>query len=72
RPPNPFFLFRKDKQASVFAQHRGISNLEVSKVVGRMWKTASFQEKEYYQRLAEEFKKEHQEKYPNYKYSPAK
>ncbi|KAK9761884.1 hypothetical protein K7432_012880 [Basidiobolus ranarum] len=37
-----------------------------------MWKTASFQEKEYYQKLAEEFKREHQEKYPDYKYSPVK
>ncbi|KAK9711020.1 hypothetical protein K7432_008088 [Basidiobolus ranarum] len=70
RPLNPFLLFRKDVQASVFAQNPGISNSEVSKVIGQMWKDAPFDVKERYQLSAEDKKRIHKEMYPNYKYAP--
>ncbi|ORX93368.1 sequence-specific DNA-binding high mobility group box protein mat-Mc, partial [Basidiobolus meristosporus CBS 931.73] len=70
RPLNPFLLFRKDVQASIFAQNPGISNSEVSKVIGQMWKDAPFDVKERYQLSAEDKKRLHKEMYPNYKYAP--
>ncbi|KAK9766410.1 hypothetical protein K7432_004522 [Basidiobolus ranarum] len=68
RPLNPFLLFRRDKQAEIFNKYQGISNSQVSQILGRMWKSASNEEKEKYQSMAEESRKLHKQKYPNYKY----
>src|SRR5437762_8345286 len=38
RPPNSFILYRKDKQPEILAKYENISNNEVSKIVGQMWR----------------------------------
>ncbi|KAK9728225.1 hypothetical protein K7432_001170 [Basidiobolus ranarum] len=70
RPANCFFLFRRDKQSEIFASNAGITNMEVSRIIGKMWKNISVEEKRKYQWMAEKIKIDHQQKYPDYKYSP--
>ncbi|ORX82231.1 MAT1-2-1 protein, partial [Basidiobolus meristosporus CBS 931.73] len=68
RPANCFFLFRRDKQSEIFASNAGITNMEVSRIIGKMWKNISVEEKRKYQWMAEKIKLDHQQKYPDYKY----
>ncbi|ORX68888.1 mating-type m-specific polypeptide mc, partial [Basidiobolus meristosporus CBS 931.73] len=70
RPANCFFLFRREKQSEIFASNPGITNMEVSRIIGKMWKNISAEEKSKYQWMAEQIKLDHQQKYPDYKYSP--
>jgi len=72
RPPNAFILYRRAKQPSIVAQHRGITNNEVSKEVGRMWHDEPAEVKLRFQRMAEAAKDEHKKKYPEYRYRPRK
>ncbi|KAI9144158.1 hypothetical protein BKA69DRAFT_916630 [Paraphysoderma sedebokerense] len=72
RPPNSYILFRKDKQPEVLAKYGGIANNEVSKIVGEMWRNASFEEKEKYNKLSKAVKEAHAKMYPDYKYQPRK
>lgn len=72
RPPNAFILYRKSKQAEIVSVHRGISNNDVSRIIGQMWKSENEEVKEEYQRAAETIKIEHRLQYPNYRYRPRK
>lgn len=46
------------------------TNPDVSRELGRRWRDLSPQQKEYWNKLAEEEKKNHAEKYPGYRYIP--
>ncbi|KAL7944450.1 hypothetical protein V8C42DRAFT_88949 [Trichoderma barbatum] len=70
RPQNSFMLFRQHHQSSVAKQYKGLSNPEISKIIGIMWKKAADDEREMWTQLAEEEKKLHAIKYPNYRYRP--
>jgi len=70
RPPNAFILYRKDKQKSVQEREVGITNNEVSKVIGDMWKQETKEVKDHYQALAQQSREQHQKEYPGYKYAP--
>jgi hypothetical protein len=70
RPPNAFILYRKDKQKSVQEREIGITNNEVSKVIGDMWKQETKEVKDHYQALAQQSREQHQKEYPGYKYAP--
>jgi len=48
----------------------GITNNEVSKVIGDMWKQESQEVKDHYQSLAQQSREQHQRTYPDYKYAP--
>jgi hypothetical protein len=48
----------------------GITNNEVSKVIGDMWKQESQKVKDHYQALAQQSREQHQKDYPGYKYAP--
>lgn len=48
----------------------GITNNEVSKVIGDMWKQESKEVKDHYQALAQQSREQHQKEYPGYKYAP--
>ncbi|KAI7833756.1 hypothetical protein BX661DRAFT_64926 [Kickxella alabastrina] len=39
RPPNAFILYRKAKQAEVIRDNPGVSNKDVSCIIGQMWKS---------------------------------
>ncbi|ORY74578.1 high mobility group box domain-containing protein [Protomyces lactucae-debilis] len=70
RPANSFILYRKAKQAELIALYPGISNNEVSRSLGQMWKKEDEQTKQFYQSLAEGLKTQHKALYPDYKYCP--
>jgi hypothetical protein len=48
----------------------GITNNEVSKVIGDMWKQETQEVKDHYQSLAQQSREQHQREYPGYKYAP--
>ncbi|PVU94406.1 hypothetical protein BB561_002563 [Smittium simulii] len=72
RPPNSFILYRKDKQEDVIKTNLGVSNKEISIIIGKMWKSESPETKEKYKNLAENEKNKHKKLYPDYKYQPRK
>jgi hypothetical protein len=43
---------------------------DLSKAIGQQWKSLTSEERHYWQELAKEKKKEHEEKYPDYVYRP--
>ncbi|KAI9789327.1 MAG: hypothetical protein M1816_006216 [Peltula sp. TS41687] len=65
-----FMLYRQHFQASVVAQNPGLANPEISKIIGRQWKTEPQEVRDSWDALAEEEKARHQQQYPNYKYQP--
>jgi hypothetical protein len=71
RPRNAFILFRQKHHLALIEEGTEIkTNPDVSKELGRRWRALNPQEKEYWNKLAEEEKKAHAEKYPGYKYTP--
>ncbi|CAZ84416.1 unnamed protein product [Tuber melanosporum] len=70
RPRNAFILFRQHNQAAVVAKHPGKPNPEISKIIGEMWRESSQEAKNLWQRHADEEKKKHFARYPEYRYQP--
>ncbi|KAF3984891.1 hypothetical protein FT663_05463 [Candidozyma haemuli var. vulneris] len=71
RPRNAFILFRQKYHQSVLDEStEAKTNPEVSRELGRRWRSLSPQEREHWTNLAEEEKKNHAKKYPNYRYTP--
>ena len=78
RPENAFILFRSkcyeyrrkvqvDWVNEPGKKHR---QADLSKAIGQQWKSLTSEERHYWQELAKEKKKEHEEKYPDYVYRP--
>ncbi|KAI8821001.1 high mobility group box domain-containing protein, partial [Fimicolochytrium jonesii] len=72
RPPNSFIIYRTEKQDEVLRLHEGITNNEVSRVIGRMWAEEPQSVKDEYKVKAEEAKRLHTMAFPDYKYTPRK
>ncbi|KAF9870508.1 HMG box protein [Colletotrichum karsti] len=70
RPRNAFILYRQHHQAQVISQHPGLSNPEISKIIGEQWRVQPEDVKESWKKLAEEEKIRHQRQYPDYRYQP--
>ncbi|RDW82297.1 hypothetical protein BP6252_03409 [Coleophoma cylindrospora] len=70
RPRNAFILYRQHYQAQVVAQHPGLANPEISKIIGEKWRETAPEVKNDWKRLAEEEKQRHQRQYPGYRYQP--
>ncbi|KAK6456500.1 uncharacterized protein RJT20DRAFT_128421 [Scheffersomyces xylosifermentans] len=71
RPRNAFILFRQKYHQSVLDEGNVIrTNPEVSRELGRRWRALSADEKDHWNNLAEEEKKNHAKKYPGYRYTP--
>lgn len=65
-----FILYRQHHQASVVAQHPGLANPDISKIIGEQWQGLPLDEKNKWKALAEEEKLRHQQQYPTYRYQP--
>lgn len=66
-----FILYRQSHQAEVTARHPGLSNPDISKIIGEQWtRYESVEVKERWQKLAEEEKLQHKKQYPDYRYQP--
>ncbi|KAJ2083895.1 hypothetical protein H4R24_000425 [Coemansia sp. RSA 988] len=72
RPANAFILYRKAKQAEVIRDNPGVSNKDVSCIIGNMWKSEDPAVQDKFREQAELEKKRHKEMHPNYKYQPRK
>ncbi|RCK59321.1 Repressor of filamentous growth 1 [Candida viswanathii] len=71
RPRNAFILFRQKYHQTVLDEGTIIrTNPEVSRELGRRWRNLSPLEKDHWNNLAEEEKKNHAKKYPGYRYTP--
>ncbi|RDL40311.1 uncharacterized protein BP5553_00290 [Venustampulla echinocandica] len=70
RPRNAFILYRQHYQAQVIAQHPGLANPEISKIIGEQWREQAPEVKNEWKRLADEEKQRHQRQYPGYRYQP--
>ncbi|KAK9323229.1 hypothetical protein V1517DRAFT_321051 [Lipomyces orientalis] len=70
RPRNAFILYRQHHHAAVVAEHPGKTNPEISKIIGEQWRQLSPEEKAVWQKLGDEEKKSHLERFPDYRYQP--
>ncbi|KAK6433725.1 slightly ste11-like protein [Oleoguttula sp. CCFEE 5521] len=70
RPRNAFILYRQHHQAKVVAQHPGLANPDISKIIGEQWRNQPNEVKNEWKALAEEEKIRHQQQYPTYRYQP--
>jgi hypothetical protein len=71
RPPNGFMLFCSEWRAKLLRDLK-IPNHQVSKVLGKMWKEMSAQEKEPYLMLSKKINKAFKELFPNFSWHKEK
>jgi hypothetical protein len=83
RPENAFILFRRKccedrlragEDSAVTATSEGTSKklrqADLSKTISAQWKSLSSEDRQYWENLAKEKKKEHERLHPNYQYQP--
>ncbi|KAK5100070.1 putative alpha-1,6-mannosyltransferase mnn11 [Exophiala xenobiotica] len=70
RPRNAFILYRQHQHAPVVAQHPGLPNPDISKIIGAQWKQLSEKDKNEWKALAEQEKARHAQQFPEYRYRP--
>ncbi|KAK7428970.1 hypothetical protein QQZ08_004482 [Neonectria magnoliae] len=70
RPPNAYILYRKDRHRMLKASQPGISNNDISRVLGRAWNQESAEVRLKYKLRADEIKQALIERHPDYKYRP--
>jgi hypothetical protein len=73
RPENSFMLFRRKYLMDYQAKHKivpGQASTGISKTIDKEWKSLSAEDRQYWDNLAREKKKEHEAMYPNYVYRP--
>ncbi|KAJ3175066.1 hypothetical protein HDU87_006463 [Geranomyces variabilis] len=72
RPANSFILYRRAKQDEVMKSNEGLTNNEVSRLIGQMWANETAAIKDSFKAKAEEAKRLHNITFPDYKYAPRK
>ncbi|KAK0453549.1 hypothetical protein EV421DRAFT_689629 [Armillaria borealis] len=73
RPPNAFILFRSDilkKIREKDPKNKTGKQRFLSRVAGEAWRRTTPEERQAFNKLAEEARANHLKKYPNYKFSP--
>jgi hypothetical protein len=79
RPENAFILFRRkcceDRQqaedvAAVDGPTKKQRQADLSKTISQQWKSLSVEERQFWEQMAKDKKKEHEQLYPNYVYRP--
>ncbi|KAL6858177.1 hypothetical protein ACO1O0_005633 [Amphichorda felina] len=72
RPPNAYILYRKERHTIVKEANPGITNNEISQVLGSAWNTESREVRQKYKDMADEIKRALLEAHPDYQYKPRK
>nr|QFP39778.1 mating type protein 1-1-3 [Fusarium miscanthi] len=72
RPRNCWLLYRQSKSQEITRNVEGITASELSRVIGRMWDEETPEIQAYWYDMAEKEEFNHKQKYPGYKYNPAK
>lgn len=70
RPPNAYILYRKDHHTVVKEANPGITNNEISQVLGAAWQKESRDVRDKYKQMSLDIKAALLEAHPNYKYEP--
>jgi hypothetical protein len=80
RPENAFILFRRkccedrqqaeDVAASADGPTKKQRQADLSKTISQQWKSLSAEERQFWEQMAKDKKKEHEQLYPNYVYRP--
>ncbi|KAF4769003.1 hypothetical protein HAV15_008980 [Penicillium sp. str.  len=70
RPPNCFILYRQANHNLVKNANPGVSNNEISRILGARWNNESPEVRMQFTRLADDLKREHAIKHPDYQYAP--
>jgi hypothetical protein len=72
RPPNAFLLYSQAMRSAVRQDNPSLSNTEVSRLLGTMWKEVPTEIKTGYKRRAMEMQEEFKRQHPDYTYRKAK
>ncbi|KXG45749.1 High mobility group, superfamily [Penicillium griseofulvum] len=70
RPPNCFILYRQANHHLVKNANPGLSNNEISRILGARWNNETPEVRHQFTRLANDLKREHAIKHPDYQYAP--
>jgi len=68
RPPNAFILYRRYQQAHLRRVRPGLHLQQTSRLIGEWWRGEGEGTRERYRELAARVKREHQEKFPGFRY----
>jgi hypothetical protein len=66
KPPNQFFLYKKDIVGSLIRKHGKKPNRILAKMVAKLWAKETTETKAYYTKMARLKVKEHMEQFPNF------
>ena len=70
RPPNCFMIWSTEKRKEIAKNTNHKNNIDTSIFLGKIWNSMTEQHKLQYKIMANNLKKKHEIKYPNYKYQP--
>uniref|UniRef100_A0A1I7UFG5 Sex-determining region Y protein n=1 Tax=Caenorhabditis tropicalis TaxID=1561998 RepID=A0A1I7UFG5_9PELO len=69
RPPNSFMFFMKEKRMELAEMLNEMKSAQRTTYLGDMWKSLTREQKYPWEQMAAKAKKEHMEKYPDFKYT---
>lgn len=72
RPANSFMLWTKIHRSILAKKNLGLTNTEISVLLGHYWNGLSIKEKQKYKDKADQIKLEHKAHYPDYRFCPKK